>query len=100
MLMAPSTVGDDVKPQDFRAFWFDGNHGFQIAPGVWHQSPYTLPPPAADGIAASSESVTSTKTTQGVTVFRNKQTSVFVCVLMDSVAEFGVYLEVPLHLNE
>jgi len=77
MLLAPP-VGDDVKLEDFVAFWFDGSRGFQIAPNVWHQPPYV---------------------TDDVTVFMNKQSSVFACVEMDSVKEFGKYLRFPLTLD-
>jgi len=78
-------VGDDVRPEHFRAFYFDGGAGFQIAPGVWHQTPYFGPPERG---AASSEMT-----------FSNKQSSVYACVLADIVNEFGVYLQVPLTLG-
>ena len=78
MLLAPATTGDDVKPEDFTAFAFDGDGGFQIAPNVWHQAPLEA---------------------DDVIVFNNKQSSVFACVGVDTVHEFGVYLRVPLTLQ-
>jgi len=86
MLLAPAAVGDDVRPEDFRAFQFDGKHGFQIGPGTWHNPPYFEP--AAGGSADASRMV-----------FRNKQSSVFACVWMDSYKEFGVFLKFPLTLD-
>jgi ureidoglycolate lyase/seryl-tRNA synthetase len=67
--------GDDVTPDDFVAFHFDGSFGLQIAPGVWHQPAA----PVADRI-----------------VFDNKQGRVHACVDVDFLGEFGCYLEVPL----
>jgi len=86
MLLAPASVGDDVRPEDFKAFYFDGHEGFQIGPGTWHNPPYFRPAPPG-----SAE--------QGRMVFRNKQSSVFACIWMDSFKEFGVYLKFPLTLD-
>ena len=33
--------GDDIQPQDFVAFWFDGTCGLYIHPNVWHDGVYT-----------------------------------------------------------
>lgn len=68
-------AGDDVSPEDFVAFQFDGSFGIQISPGVWHQPAA----PIEDRI-----------------VFDNKQGRVHACVDVDFLAEFGCYLEVPL----
>jgi len=86
MLLAPASVGDDVRPEHFRAFYFDGHEGFQIAPGTWHNPPYFKPPPAG-----------SDQETR--MVFRNKQSSVFACIWMDSFKEFGVFLKFPLTID-
>jgi len=86
MLMAPAEVGDDVRPEHFRAFYFDGDEGFQIAPRTWHNPPYFRRPPV-DGV----EDVQM--------VFRNKQSSVFACVWADTFDEFGVFLKFPLTLD-
>ena len=67
--------GDDVRPQDFVAFFCDGSFGIHIDPGVWHQPVFPL---------ASSA------------VFDDKQGRVHACVAIDFVSEFGCYLEVPL----
>jgi len=76
LLLAPP-VGDDIQLEDFKAFWFDGSFGFNVAPGVWHQSPYCL---------------------DDVTAYANKQSSVFGIVKVDTVKEFGKFLRVPLVL--
>ncbi len=67
--------GDDVRPDDFVAFAFDGSFGLHILPGVWHQ-------PAAP--------------TEDRIAFDNKQGRVHACVDVDFLEEFGCYLEVPL----
>jgi len=71
-LLAPP--GDDVRPQDFRAYALDGGAGIQILPGVWHQPPLAARPITLD----------------------DKQGAVHACVAVDFLAEFGCYLEVPL----
>jgi len=87
LLLASADRGDDVRPEHFRAFHFDGSAGFQIAPGVWHNAPY-FPRPTSGGRGDEMEMT-----------FRNKQSSVYACVLTDVVREFGVYLKVPLTLG-
>jgi ureidoglycolate lyase len=67
--------GDDVRPEDFVAFYCDGSFGIHIDPGVWHQPVFPL---------ASSA------------VFDDKQGRVHACVAIDFVSEFGCYLEIPL----
>jgi len=84
MLLAPSSVGDDVRPENFRAFYFEGDQGFQIDPGTWHNPPYFRPGDTGE---------------KSRMVFRNKQSSVFACVWTDSFKEFGVYLKFPLTLD-
>src|SRR5689334_24534254 len=34
--------GDDVKPQDFVAFYFDGSFGVCIHPNIWHEGVFPL----------------------------------------------------------
>ena len=70
LLLAPE--GDDVTPKSFKAFYFDGTCGFQIAPGVWHQPAI----PVRD------------------TTFRNKQGSIHACVAYDSKDEHNMLLRV------
>ena len=36
--------GDDVKPEDFIAFRFDGSQGLYIHPGVWHEGVFPVRP--------------------------------------------------------
>lgn len=67
--------GDHVTPDDFVAFTFDGSCGLHIDPGVWHQPLF----PVGDRLT-----------------FDDKQGRVHACVSVSFVAEFGVYLSVPL----
>jgi len=68
-------AGDDVKPEDFRAFYFDGNFGCHIAPGTWHKPAY----PIDDEL-----------------LVWDKQGAVHAVICVDIFNEFGVYLDVPL----
>jgi hypothetical protein len=34
--------GDDVKPEDFVCFWFDGSQGLYIHPNIWHDGVFAL----------------------------------------------------------
>jgi ureidoglycolate lyase len=74
-LLAP--VGDDVKKEDFIAFYFDGSKGLHINAGVWHQPLFP---------------------TEDAQVFLDKQGAVHACVAINFVEEFGVYFKVPLKL--
>lgn len=67
--------GDDVTPEDFVAFLFDGTRGVHVDPGVWHQPVFPLSERA---------------------IFDNRQGRVHACVSVDFVREFGAYVEVPL----
>ena len=33
--------GDDIKPDDFVCFWFDGTAGLYIHPNIWHEGVFT-----------------------------------------------------------
>ena len=66
---------DDVKLEDFRAFYFDGTYGLNIHANVWHQPMYPI-----------NDEMT----------FIGKQGAIYACVDMDTVKEFGRYLLVPL----
>ncbi len=70
--------GDDVRAEDFVAFWFDGTRGVHIDPGVWHQPVFPIAERA---------------------VFDNRQGRVHACVSIDFVGELGVFIEVPLSLE-
>lgn len=71
--------GENVRPENFIAFFFDGRFGLTIKPGVWHQPMFPLKSPA---------------------VFDGKQGRVHACISCNVVEEFGCYLSVPLHLSE
>lgn len=67
--------GDDVRPEHFKNFWFDGGAGLYIHPNIWHEGVF---PCAAQGR------------------FFDKQGRVHARVSVDFAREFGVYLSVPL----
>ena len=74
--VAPLAIaGDDVKPEDFKAFWFDGTAGLYIHPNIWHEAVFP---------------------TTGDARFRDKQGKVHARIGADLAKEFGVYLSVPL----
>jgi len=67
--------GDDVKPDDFVAFWFDGSSGLYINPGIWHEAVF----PVCDRQR-----------------FFDKQGKVHARISVDFGAEFGCYVAAPL----
>ena len=67
--------GDDVKPEDFKTFWFDGSAGLYMHPNVWHEGVF---PCASAGR------------------FFDKQGRVHARVSIDFAQECGALLEVPL----
>ncbi|KAK3087187.1 hypothetical protein FSP39_002848 [Pinctada imbricata] len=67
--------GDDVKPENFVAFYFDGSFGVQIHANIWHQ------PVCSVGEGAQ---------------LLTKQGAVHACVTIDFVEELGKFVEVPL----
>lgn len=69
---------DDIKPENFVAFYFDGSFGVQINPNIWHQPVFPCVKQAS---------------------FYDKQGAVHGCVSVDFIEEFGVYLEVPLPIE-
>ncbi len=74
--VAPLAIGgDDIRPEDFKAFWFDGTKGLYIHPNIWHEA--VIP-------------------TNGDARFRDKQGKVHARVSADLATEFGTYLSVPL----
>lgn len=44
MVLAPPSEGDLPDPDTVRAFRFDGNAGFVLGLGVWHEFPFALQP--------------------------------------------------------
>ncbi|MFT4545317.1 MAG: ureidoglycolate lyase [Bacteroidia bacterium] len=72
-------AGDDINAEDFKAYYFDGRKGVYINAGTWHQPLF----PVADS-----------------QVFLDKQGAVHACIVCNFVKEFGVYIKVPLSLNQ
>ena len=71
--------GDDVKPESFIAFYFDGSKGLYVHPGVWHEALFVL--------ADSGR-------------FFDKQGKVHARISVDFATEFGCLLKVPLRCPE
>jgi len=67
--------GDDITPESFVSFRFDGRRGLYIHPGVWHGAVVPFDDHA---------------------VFLDRQGRVHARVSVDFAREFGCYLEVPL----
>jgi hypothetical protein len=67
--------GDDVKPEDFTCFRFDGSKGLYIHPGVWHEGAFGV---------------------SGTQRFFDKQGAVHARVSVDFAREFGCLLEAEL----
>jgi len=67
--------GDDVRPEDFVAFFCDGTFGINIHPGIWHEAVFPIVDRAT---------------------FDGKQGRVHARISCDIATEFGVYLKVPL----
>jgi hypothetical protein len=67
--------GDNVKPQDFVCFRFDGRQGLYIHPNVWHEGVFGV---------------------SGTRRFFDKQGAVHARVSLDFAREFGCLLEAPL----
>ena len=67
--------GDDVTPDDFVAFWFDGTKGLYLHPNVWHDGVY----PVGDHGS-----------------FFGRQGRVHARVSVNFPAEFGCYIAAPL----
>ena len=67
--------GDDVKPQDFVCFRFDGRQGMYIHPNVWHEGVFGV---------------------RGTQRFFDKQGAVHARVSLDFAREFGCLLEAQL----
>ena len=71
--------GDDVKPEDFIAFYVDGGHGIYIHPNIWHEGVFPLAERAA---------------------FYDEQGKVHARISCNIAQEFGVFLSVPLRAPE
>ncbi|WP_322049870.1 ureidoglycolate lyase [Paraburkholderia bannensis] len=64
--------GDDVTPEKFVCFRFDGQHGLYIHPDIWHEGVFTL---------------------EGTQRFFDRQGAVHARVSVEFAAEFGCLLE-------
>jgi ureidoglycolate hydrolase len=74
-LVPLAPAGDDVKPEDFICFRFDGVRGLYIHPNIWHEGVFAL---------------------SGVQRFHDEQGAVHARVSVDFAREFGCLLEAPL----
>lgn len=73
-----AAAGDNITPEDFRAYYFGGSQGVHINAGIWHQPLFPV---------GNSQT------------FLDKQGAVHACVACNFVDEFGEYIKVPLTLN-
>lgn len=73
-----SKSDDNIKPEDFVAFYCDGSFGIQILPNIWHQPIYP--------ISEKGE-------------YYNKQCSVHGCVTVNTLEEFNTILKLEIDLN-
>ena len=64
--------GDDITPENFVCFRFDGRHGLYIHPNIWHEGVFTL---------------------EGTQRFFDQQGAVHARVSVDFAREFGCLLE-------
>jgi len=67
--------GDDVRPENFVCFRFDGTRGLYIHPDIWHEGVFTC---------------------AGTQRFHDRQGAVHARVSVDFAREFGCLLEAPL----
>ena len=63
--------GDDIQPNNFKAFYFDGSQGLYIHPNIWHEGVFP---------------------TKGRATFKGKQGKVHARVSIDLLKEFRSYL--------
>lgn len=76
---ALANTGDDMKPEDWVAFYCDGSFGICLHAGIWHEAITPLDPSAR---------------------FYDKQGAVHARVSADFAREFGVLLSIPLVVPE
>jgi len=70
-----ASPGDDVTPERFRCFRFDGTQGLYIHPNIWHEGVFSL---------------------RGTQRFFDKQCAIHARVSVDFAREFGCLLEAPI----
>eukprot|EP00931_Biecheleriopsis_adriatica_P080457 TRINITY_DN53804_c0_g1_i1.p1 TRINITY_DN53804_c0_g1~~TRINITY_DN53804_c0_g1_i1.p1 ORF type:complete len:276 (+),score=43.23 TRINITY_DN53804_c0_g1_i1:52-879(+) len=78
--LGPASCGDDIKPQDMRAFRVPEGLGIYIHPGTWHNGIYVSPRYTGDGPAR----------------FLTRQGRVHARISVSWAAEFNTLLRVPL----
>lgn len=66
---------DDIKPEHFIGFKFDGTKSVQIKPNIWHQPVFPF---------------------ESEALFCTKQGAVHACVGVDTIDEFNTWLEISL----
>tara|TARA_B100000945_G_C20367146_1_gene590211 strand:+ start:493 stop:1131 length:639 start_codon:yes stop_codon:yes gene_type:complete len=71
-ICALALPGDDIKPENFKAFYFDGSMGLYIHPYVWHDAAFPL---------------------NNSATFKGKQGKVHARVSVDFTKEFNCYLK-------
>jgi len=79
--LGPNTKGDDIKPEDMRAFRVPEGLGIYIHPGTWHNGIYVAPE----------------HTTGGPRRFLTRQGRIHARISCSWAAEFNKLLRVPLH---
>ncbi|CAK0863265.1 unnamed protein product [Prorocentrum cordatum] len=79
--LGPSARGDDIRPEDMRAFLVPRGLGVYLHPGTWHNGVYVNPKYTASGPLR----------------FLTRQGRVHARVSASWAAEFGALLRVPLH---
>ena len=73
-LVAPPK--DDVKPEDFVAFYSNGSRGISFPPGTWHTNPLTL--------------------SEKEVIYKRKQGSIYATIDCFLLKEFNTCLKIPL----
>ena len=63
--------GDNIKPKNFKAFYFDGSQGLYIHPNIWHEGVFPI---------------------KGSSIFKGKQGKVHARVSIDILKEFNTYI--------
>lgn len=81
--LGPNTKGDDIKPEDMRAFIVPEGKGVYIHPGTWHNGIYVAPEHCTSGVPRR---------------FLTRQGKVHGRISASWANEFQTLLRVPLHL--
>lgn len=68
--------GDNITPNDFVGFYFDGTYGAQIWPNIWHQPVYHIG--------------------RNNALYMTKQGKIHACVGLDTIIEWSTWLKLDL----